>query len=92
MKQDLKELWAEGQSLEAYFYWLEIQLPDTPTTEMIANPSVNVEAKLAYIDKTYDENLVSVHNPEVKIVNFGYCNDLNAFLQEQEQVTADDES
>lgn len=35
--------------------------------EMIINPRENFEEKREYYDKTYDENMVHKHNPNIKI-------------------------
>ena len=66
-KQELmkryKDLMEAGK--EIYFIMLYIHMP-TGEQETIINP--NVEAKIAYIDKTYNEDLVHSGCPDIYIV------------------------
>lgn len=51
------------------------RLPDTPAPEVIINPVVNMEAKIAYYDATYDEELNHKFAPGVKIEGFEILSD-----------------
>lgn len=47
---------------------LIIEMPEFPKPEMITNPIENLEKKLDYWKKTYDENLEHKHAKGIKII------------------------
>lgn len=49
---------------------LLIEMPDFKEPEMIVNPAVNLQKKLGYYKKTYDENLEHKHAKEIRIVGY----------------------
>lgn len=51
------------------------RLPDTPAPEIIINPVVNMEAKIAYYDQTYDDDLKHKFAPGVKIEGYEILSD-----------------
>lgn len=51
---------------------LEIALPGHPVNELIINSSENAEAKAAYIENTYDDDLCNKNNPTVRIVSIKF--------------------
>ena len=53
---------------------VEITIPGQETTEVIINRYENLDNKLEFYKKAYDENCVHCMNKEVKIVN-AYCID-----------------
>ena len=53
---------------------VEITIPGQETTEVIINRHENLDNKLAFYTKAYDENCVHCMNKEVQIVNV-YCID-----------------
>jgi len=59
---------------------VEVQIPNCPLPEHIINHKLNFEAKRAYYDSAYDDNLVMVSNPNIRIVNFRFY----SFEQKQE--------
>ena len=51
---------------------LLIEMPGFPKPEMITNPVGNLEKKLEYYKKTYDENLEHKHAKDVKIIGYTF--------------------
>lgn len=50
--------------------WVSVTVPDCPELEVISNPRENFEAKKAYYDKTYDDNLILKANPGIRIISW----------------------
>lgn len=76
LKQQLMEVLAEAIEQEAKYIFMEFQIGDYPSTELIVNPIDNVELKAQYIDMAYDDNLVNTKATHISITGFGYCDDL----------------
>ena len=53
---------------------IEVTIPGQETTEVIINRHENLDNKLTFYTKAYDENCVHCMNKEVQIVN-AYCID-----------------
>lgn len=51
---------------------LLIEMPGFPEPEMITNPVVNLEKKLDYYKKTYDESLEHKHAKGIKIIGYTF--------------------
>ena len=47
---------------------LLVDMPGFPAPEMITNPPENIDGKLEYYKKTYDENCEHKHAPGIRIV------------------------
>lgn len=47
---------------------LVIEMPGFPAPEIITNPPENIDGKLAYYEKTYDENCEHKHATGIRIV------------------------
>ena len=56
-KTELKKVVQDGTVRCKAFFVLKIETQGHAAPEIIINPSENVAAKLAYIDKAYNENL-----------------------------------
>lgn len=63
------------------FVGIKLTIPNAPGYEVIINPRENFKEKLAYYKKTYDENGVHKHVPEIKIISWS-CG--NTFQQVQD--------
>lgn len=50
-----------------------IEMPDFEEPEIIINPTKNLEKKLEYYKKTYDENLKHKHAKGIKIIGYTFC-------------------
>lgn len=57
------------------YIYTEIDL-GYPSTEIIINPVDNIDEKIKYLCKTYNDDLEHPHAP-VKIVSFGWCYNLS---------------
>ena len=51
---------------------VEVKIPGCPEPEHIINHKPNFEAKKAYYDNAYDDNLIMINNPDIRIVNFRF--------------------
>ncbi|MBU5293117.1 hypothetical protein KQH90_03580 [Anaerosalibacter bizertensis] len=51
---------------------LLIEMPGFKEPEMIINPAVNLEKKLDYYKKVYDENLEHKHAKGIKIIGYTF--------------------
>jgi hypothetical protein len=51
---------------------LFIEMPDFEEPEMIINPVVNLEKKLDYYKKTYDENLEHKYAKGIRIIGYTF--------------------
>lgn len=52
------------------FVGIKLTIPNASGYEVIINPKENFVEKLAYYKKTYDENGVHKHVPEIRIVDW----------------------
>lgn len=52
---------------------LFIEMPDFPQPELIINPVANLEKKLEYYKKTYNQNLEHKHAKGIKITGYTFC-------------------
>lgn len=71
---DLLKTGEEALKNNAYFYVQVMAFTEVP--ELILNPVQNIEGKLDYYQRTYDENLKMKANPMIKIVDYGYVTEL----------------
>lgn len=51
---------------------LLIEMPGFKEPEMIINPAVNLQKKLEYYKKTYDENLEHKHAKGIRIIGYTF--------------------
>lgn len=58
---------------ESKYIGILVQVPDLKRPELIINPAINFEKKLAYYKEAYDEDLVMKRNPDVKIIGFTHA-------------------
>lgn len=54
---------------------VSVSVPNCVKPEIIINPWENLEYKLDYYKKAYNDNLELVHNNEIKIIDFGMLYD-----------------
>jgi hypothetical protein len=52
------------------FVGVQLTIPNTSGYEVIINPKENFKEKLAYYKKTYTEDGVHKHVPQIRIVNY----------------------
>lgn len=58
-----------------------VELPNTPSCEVIINPRLNFESKIPYYMNAYDETGALKNNPNVKIVSFSFVTDLEKAME-----------
>lgn len=68
----LKKSFDNAKSSGAAFVAIAVTMEGTPEREVIINGKANIDSKLKYYLKTYDENLVHKHSPGIRIVGFTY--------------------
>lgn len=73
--QDLVKTAEHAKEVGAKYLAVRIQMDDFPEDELIINRLANFDAKLAYYQKTYGDDLVHKHSPSVKIIGFLYAQD-----------------
>jgi hypothetical protein len=64
----------EAKEREMKFVGVVIEMDGFPQAEVIINPAANIDSKLEYYKKTYDENLSHKFAPGIKIIGFSYGN------------------
>lgn len=67
---------------EAEWMAIEVTIPNAKATEIIINRRVNFEAKLAYYQEAYGEDLVDKHVPTIKIVSYAFAPTFESLQQE----------
>ncbi|MNP06400.1 hypothetical protein D3C76_983810 [compost metagenome] len=80
--QGLVNVFQSEWARQSRFVGIVVQLPDLEQPEVIINPKENFEAKLAYYQKTYGEDLVMVHNANIKIIGYAFGNSFAEVQQE----------
>lgn len=71
----LETCFTEAQNLGESFVGVKIEMDGFPHPEVIINKNENIDSKLAYYKKTYDEDLNHKFAPGIKIVGFTYGSD-----------------
>jgi hypothetical protein len=72
---NLENCFNEAASIGAGFVGVKIEMDGFPQPEVIINKAENIESKLAYYKKTYDENLNHKFAPGIKIIGCTYGDD-----------------
>jgi hypothetical protein len=72
---NLENCFSEAANVGAAFVGVKIEMDGFPQPEVIINKAENIESKLAYYKKTYDENLNHKFAPGIKIIGFTYGDD-----------------
>lgn len=68
----LKEAFSNAKNVESNFVAVKIQMDGFPEPEIIVNPNENIDSKLEYYKKTYDENCNHKFAPGIKIVEVAF--------------------
>jgi hypothetical protein len=71
---ELVDCFGKATVEEANYVGVLIKMPGFEKDEIIINSKENFAGKMAYYNKTYDENLEHKHAPGIAIVGFGYGN------------------
>lgn len=70
--ENLETCFDEAKESGAKFVGVVIDMEGFPQPEVIINPAENIDSKLAYYKKTYDENLQHKFAPGIKISGFSF--------------------
>ena len=86
-KTEFKNIVADGLGRGRGFLVVKIEIEGNPGPEIIVNPAENIAAKMAYYDKTYNEDLELIRAKEsgklIRITDAlmtSNLNDLNWFV------------
>lgn len=71
---------AKNDPSKGYFVAI-VDLPNTPSAEIIMNPRANFESKIPYYVSAYDETGALKNNPNVKIVAYSFVTDLEKAME-----------
>ena len=71
----LENCFTEAENLGESFVGVKIHMEGFPKPEVIINKNENIETKLSYYKKTYDEDLNHKFAPGIKIIGFTYGSD-----------------
>lgn len=70
-----------SQYTKIYGKYLVIEVSvEGNSPEIIINPKENFEAKFAYYEKAYNDDLTLKANPNIKIVRYDVVEDLNEYF------------
>lgn len=72
---NLENCFEEAKLLGVPYVAVKIEMAGFPQPEIIINRRENIESKLEYYKKTYDENLNHKFEQGIKIVGFTYGDD-----------------
>jgi hypothetical protein len=72
---NLENCFNQAAALGVPFVAVKIQMDGFPQPEVIINKAENIESKLEYYKKTYDENLNHKFAPGIKIIGFTHGDD-----------------
>lgn len=71
----LENCFEEAKLLGVPYVAVKIEMAGFPEAEIIINKRKNIDSKLAYYQKTYDENLNHKFATGIKIIGFIYGDD-----------------
>lgn len=74
--KNLKICFERAKKYNAKFVAVRIEMEGFPEAEIIVNPIINADSKIAYYKKTYDENLNHKHAKGIRIVGCSFGNDM----------------
>ncbi len=74
--ENLIKIFLRAKELDMKYVAILVEMAGFPKPEMIINTTENIDAKLAYYQKTYDEELNHKFSPGIKIVNFTFAKEL----------------
>jgi hypothetical protein len=70
----LKKCFQGAKDKQAIYVAVRVTVPDGATTEVIINDYHNIDVKLNYYMKAYNDDLTLKSFPKIKIINFAYGN------------------
>lgn len=76
LKEQLKDCFTEAKRLDKKYIAVMVKANDSKRAEIIINYNENIESKLNYYMKAYDEDLKLINAPSIKIIDFIYSDNL----------------
>jgi hypothetical protein len=70
--EELEKCFNEAVNEEAEYVAVQIEMDGFPSDEVLINDKHNIDSKLAYYKKTYNEDLEHRYTPGIRIVGFAY--------------------
>ncbi|HDR7635687.1 MULTISPECIES: hypothetical protein [Bacillus] len=70
--EELEKCFNEAVNEEAEYVVVQIEMDGFPSEEVIISDKHNIDSKLAYYKKTYNEDLEHRYTPGICIVGFAY--------------------
>lgn len=75
----LESVFQEAKEIDANYVAVVVEMEGFNQPEIIINHKDNIEQKLDYYRKTYDNNCIHKHAPGIKIIAVMYGNNLQKF-------------
>lgn len=70
--EELERCYNEALNEGAEYVAVQIRIDGFSSDELIINDKYNIDSKLAYYKRTYNEDLEHKWNPRIRIVDFAY--------------------
>ncbi|EJQ31581.1 hypothetical protein IEC_05523 [Bacillus toyonensis] len=80
--EELEKCFNEALNEEAEYVAVLIEMDGIPRDEVIINDKHNIDSKLAYYMKTYNEDLEHRYTPGIRIVGFAYGYSFSEILRQ----------
>ncbi|MCU4769412.1 hypothetical protein OCF65_22860 [Bacillus toyonensis] len=80
--EELEKCFNEAVNEEAEYVAVQIEMEGCLSDEVIINDKHNIDSKLAYYKKTYNEDLEHRNTPGIRIVGFAYGYSFSEILRE----------
>lgn len=80
--EGLGKCFNEALDEEANYVAVQIEMDGFPSDEVIINDKYNIESKLEYYKKTYNEDLEHRYDPGIRIVGYAYGYSLSGIQRE----------
>ncbi|MFB6649522.1 hypothetical protein [Bacillus toyonensis] len=80
--EELEKCFNEALIEEAEYVAVLIEMDGIPSDEVIINDKHNIDSKLAYYMKTYNEDLEHRYTPGIRIVGFAYGYSFSEILRQ----------
>lgn len=80
--KDLEFCFHNAKRFRAKYIAVLVEMEGFPKPELIINPNENIDSKLEYYKKTYDENLVHKYSKIVKIIGFSFGDNFKELLED----------
>ncbi|HDR7249260.1 TPA: hypothetical protein QCX05_004310 [Bacillus pacificus] len=80
--EGLGKCFNEALDEEANYVAVQIEMDGFPSDEVIINDKYNIESKLEYYKKTYNEDLEHRYAPGIRIVGYAYGYSLSGIQRE----------